>query len=72
MSLDKTALKNSLIALFTAEQDEEESATQSIERLAAGISNAMDAFVKSGQVSVTVTTTGTATNHTGSGTGNIT
>jgi hypothetical protein len=72
MSLNKADLKTALIHLLTAEQNEEESPAQSIERLATGISNAFDAFVKSGEVKVTVTTTGTATNHTGSGTGNIT
>ncbi|MNF85671.1 hypothetical protein D3C85_112870 [compost metagenome] len=72
MSLNKAALKTALIDLFTHEQKEEENAAQSIERLATGIANAFDAFVKTGQVNVTVTTTGTATNHTGSGTGNIT
>lgn len=72
MSLNKAALKTALIELFTNEQGEEENANQSIERLALGISNAIDSFVKSGQVNVNVTTTGTATSHTGSGTGNIT
>tara|TARA_R110000868_G_scaffold52171_6_gene165045 strand:+ start:29384 stop:29602 length:219 start_codon:yes stop_codon:yes gene_type:complete len=72
MSLNKANLKTALIALFTAEQDEEENANQSIERLATGISDAVEAFVKSGTVNVNVTTTGTATNHTGGGTGNIT
>lgn len=71
MSLNKAALKTALIALFTAEQDEEENASQSIERLAIGIANAFEAFVKSGQVNVNVTTTGTATSQTGTGTGNI-
>ena len=71
MSLNKAALKTALIALFTAEQDEEESASQSIERLATGMTNAIETFVKSGQVTVTVATTGTATSQTGTGTGNI-
>ncbi|MGZ9677545.1 hypothetical protein [Flavobacterium sp. GNP002] len=71
MSLNKAALKNALIELFTAEQEEEQNASQSIERLATGIANAFEAFVKSGQVSVNVTTTGTATSQTGTGTGNI-
>lgn len=71
MSLNKAGLKNALIELFTNEQGEEENANQSIERLATGISNAIDAFVKTGTVSVTVATTGTATSHTGTGTGNI-
>ena len=72
MSLNKTALKNAIVALFTAEQDEEENATQSIARLSQGIADAVDDFVKSGTVNVNVTTTGTATSHTGTGTGNIT
>lgn len=71
MSLNKAALKMALIALFTAEQEEEENASQSIERLATGFANAFEAFVKSGQVNVNVTTTGTATSQTGTGTGNI-
>lgn len=72
MSLNKAALKDSLVSIFTNEQSEEESPAQSVERLATGIANAFDAFVKSGQVNVTVTTTGSATAQSGTGTGNIT
>jgi hypothetical protein len=36
MSLNKTNLKRRSLHLFTAEQDEEENADQSIERLATG------------------------------------
>lgn len=72
MSLNKAALKDTLVSLFTNEQSEEESPAQSVERLATGIANAVDAFVKSGQVNVTVATTGSATAQSGTGTGNIT
>ncbi len=72
MSLNKAALKDAIVALLTAEQDEEESATDSINRIAQGMADAMDAFVKSGTVSVNVSTTGTATSHTGTGTGSVT
>ena len=72
MSLNKAALKDAIVALLTAEQDEEESATDSINRIAQSMADAMDAFVKSGTVSVNVSTTGTATSHTGTGTGSVT
>lgn len=72
MSLNKVALKEALIALFENEQNEEDDASQSLQRLSAGIADAVDAFVKSGTVNVTVATTGTATNQTGTGTGNVT
>lgn len=71
MSLNKTNLKSALINLFTAEQDEETDANASVERLAQGIADAVDAFVKSGTVNVTVTTTGSATAQAGTGTGTI-
>lgn len=72
MSLNKAALKDAIVALLTAEQDEEESATDSINRIAQGMADAMDDFVKSGTVNVNVSTTGTATSHTGTGTGSVT
>lgn len=72
MSLNKTKLIQDLIAVFTREQDEEESSNDSLQRLANGIATAVDVFVKSGQVNVTVATTGSATAQTGTGTGNIT
>lgn len=72
MSLNKAKLIEDLTAVFTPEQEEEESANNSLERLVNGIAAAVDAFVKSGQVSVSVTTTGIAASQTGTGTGNIT
>ncbi len=71
MSLNKTNLKTALMNLLTAEQNEETDANASVERLAQGIANAVDAFVKSGTVNVIVTTTGTATAQAGTGTGTI-
>jgi hypothetical protein len=72
MSLNKSQLVNALIAVFTNEQTEETDANNSVDRIANGIANAVDAFVKSGQVNVTVSTTGTAAAQTGTGTGTIT
>lgn len=72
MSLNKAKLVEDLIKVFTREQSEEVSADKSIERLVNGIASAVDVFVKSGQVNVTVSTTGSATAQTGTGTGNIT
>jgi len=69
MGLNKAALKTTIVTLLTDMLTKEEN---SIEEFATRLSDAIDAFVKTGAVSVNVTTTGNATNHTGTGTGSIT
>lgn len=68
MALNKSALKSTIISILTDMLAKEEN---SIEEFATRLSDGIDTFVKTGTVSVTVATTGTATNHTGSGTGTI-
>ena len=68
MALNKSALKNTIVALLTDMLAKEEN---SIEEFATRLSDAIDVFVKSGTVSVTVATTGSATAQTGTGTGTI-
>jgi PKD repeat protein len=72
MSLNKPGLVAALIEVFTNEQSEETNANASVTRLANGIANAIETFVKSGRVNVNVTTTGSVSAQTGTGTGNIT
>ena len=68
MALNKSALKNTIVALLTDMLAKEEN---SIEEFATRLSDAVDVFVKTGTVSVTVATTGTASSQTGTGTGTI-
>ena len=68
MALNKATLKNTIVAILTDMLTKEEN---SIEEFATRLSDGIDVFVKSGTVNVNVTTTGTATNHPGSGTGTI-
>lgn len=69
MALDKTTLKNTIVTLLNDMMTEE---TDSVEEYATRLSDAIDVFVKSGTVNVTVSTTGTASAQTGTGTGNVT
>lgn len=71
MSLNKAILESALAEVFTNEQKEEKDPNASIQRIAKGIANAVDAYVRAGQVNVTVTTTGTAAAQTGTGIGTI-
>ena len=59
MALNKNALSNSLVASGFSSS------------AASAVADAMDTFVKSGTVNVTVSTTGTAAAQTGTGTGSI-
>ena len=68
MALNKSALKTTIVALLTDMLAKEEN---SIEEFATRLSDAIDVFVKSGTVNVTVATTGSATAQTGTGTGTI-
>lgn len=74
MALDKPTLHNSIRTITDALWANPEGLTPEAcrEKFATDLSNAIDAFVRTGLVNVTVTTTGTAAAQAGSGTGNIT
>lgn len=65
--LDKPTLTAMLIQIFSNPKIE-----SNVEGTAQDLANAIEAYVKSGQVNVTVVTTGSPSSHTGTGTGNIT
>lgn len=73
MPLNKEALKEQLIAALRVREEEPE---RTVEEVAAALADAIDQFVRSGDVegistnvTVTVTTSGTAATQTGTGTG---
>ncbi|MCO5285214.1 MAG: hypothetical protein M9898_02230 [Chitinophagaceae bacterium] len=68
MALDKATLKSTIEAILS---DMEERDTDAKSEFAERLSDAIDIFVKSGEVNVTVSTTGTASAQTGTGTGNV-
>lgn len=74
MSLDtgKPTLIADLLDMFNSEAAATENPTESRERIAQKLADAIEKFIKTGLVKVTVATTGTATAQTGTGTGNIT
>lgn len=74
MALNKPALKTGIRLLVNDLWDNTDDLTpeECREVFATRLSDLIDAFVKTGLVSVTVATTGTAAAHTGSGTGSIT
>lgn len=74
MSLNtgKPILINDLLEIFTSEAAATENPAESRQRIAQKLADAIDKFVRTGQVNVTVATTGTAAAQTGTGTGNIT
>lgn len=69
MALDKVGLKTTITTLLTEMLEKEEN---SINEFAERLSTAIDVFVRSGTITVSVTTTGSATAQSGGGTGNIT
>ncbi len=71
MALVKETLKAAVFAAFKAQQDKTENPDEALNDIADRLAAAIDAFVKSGTVSVTVATTGTAAAQTGTGTGSI-
>ena len=79
MALNKTALKNAIKTAFENEKNSTDDPSDSINRIADAIANGVDAFVKSGTVTVAVgipvSTAGTAAAQTGAttstGTGTI-
>lgn len=73
MPLDKTSLEAAIKDAFKSEQTEEGDANASLDRIAGKLATAIDAFVKTGTVTVSagipVSTAGTAAAQTGATTG---
>lgn len=72
MALNKAALKQAIKGLLEDLSTKVDNPEQSREDFAERLSTAIDTFVKTGTVNVTVATTGTAAAQTGTGTGGIT
>ncbi len=68
----KTVLIADLLEIFTSESQATENPQESRQRMANNLANAIDKFVRSGEVNVDVKTTGSASAQTGTGTGKIT
>lgn len=71
MALDKVGLKAEIKSILESLADMVEDPASARENFASALSDAIDTFVKSGTVNVTVSTTGTASAQTGTGTGNV-
>ncbi len=71
MALDKPALKTEILDILYDLSMQEDNPEGAREEFATRLSNAINTFVKSGTVNVTVSTTGTATAQTGTGTGSV-
>ncbi len=71
MALVKATLKAAIFDAFKKQQQKEKNPDDALNDIADRLSTAIDAFIKSGTVNVTVATTGTAAAQTGSGTGTI-
>lgn len=68
MALNKAGLKEAIKAILADMLTKEQN---SVDEFAGLLSDSIEVFVKSGTVNVAVTTTGTATNQAGTGTGTI-
>jgi len=72
LTTGKAAFIIDLMEIFNFESQATENPTASRERLAQKLADAIDKFIRTGDVKVNVTTSGTATSQAGTGTGNIT
>tara|TARA_R110000796_G_scaffold63139_4_gene145516 strand:- start:1230 stop:1448 length:219 start_codon:yes stop_codon:yes gene_type:complete len=72
MPLNKASLKTAIKNAFDAEKESTDPTIDSIDRIASAIADGIDLYVKSGTVTTTVVTAGSATAQTGTGTGTIT
>jgi hypothetical protein len=68
----ETVIKDAFKFNDIPDGDEKNAAKQQYQELAAGLASAIDTFVRSGTVSTTVTTSGTASAQSGTGTGSVT
>ena len=66
MALDKATLKSTLITILSNTDS-----AKTVESVADAMATAIDTYVKTGTVNVTVSTAGGPTAQTGNGTGNI-
>ena len=71
MALVKATLESAIFAAFKSQTTKTENPEDALNDLADKLATAIDAFIKSGTVNVTVATTGTAAAQAGTGTGNI-
>ncbi|WP_017498031.1 hypothetical protein [Flavobacterium sp. WG21] len=72
MALNKSQLEQTIKSLLIEENKKTDNSSTSINNIANRLAFAIDTFVKSGTVTTTVTTTGSALSQTGTGTGYIT
>ncbi|WP_312394739.1 hypothetical protein [Chryseobacterium sp.] len=68
----KTQFVIDLVEIFDTESEKKDNPAASRQAIAEKLANAVDKFVRSGDVNVTVATTGTAAAQTGTGTGKMT
>jgi galactitol-specific phosphotransferase system IIB component len=71
MPLNKSALELAIKDLLTKEKAKTDDSSTSIDNIASKLAEAIDIFVRSGFVTTTVATTGSASAQTGTGTGYI-
>jgi hypothetical protein len=71
MALNKSQLEQTIKSLLIEENKKTDNGSTSIDNIANRLAVAIDTFVKSGTVTTTVTTTGSALSQTGTGTGYI-
>ncbi|MDL2142859.1 hypothetical protein QQY79_10045 [Flavobacterium tructae] len=71
MALNKSQLEQTIKSLLIEENKKTDNSSTSIDNIANRLAVAIDTFVKSGTVTTTVTTTGSALSQTGTGTGYI-
>lgn len=71
MPLNKSALELAIKDLLTKEKAKTDDGSTSIDNIASKLAEAIDTFVRSGLVTTTVATTGSASAQTGTGTGYI-
>lgn len=72
MPLNKIILKKDIKAILTDLAERTENQDDAIDDYATAMANAIDKFVRSGDVNTTVVTAGSPAAHTGTGTGKIT
>jgi hypothetical protein len=71
MALVKQTLEAQLTTLFDSLASDAGDPAAARQRLVQELATAVDAYIKTATVNVTVVTAGTATNHTGTGTGTL-
>jgi len=71
MPLNKAILEQAIKSLLIEEKAKTDDGSSSIDNISAKLATAIDTFVRSGLVTTKVTTTGSASAQTGTGTGEI-